>query len=191
MDLPSERTGSNRSTWTRRAVLRGGVAAVGATALTAGSANAQLTEEAIIPVQDDYEQGLTGFFVHVGQTTDPMDANASDFCEFTSWPDDEILAFDARLIDRTAEPEEAEITLYLNDEVPVAPGTLFVVNDAQQCDDNYVGLQLERLGVEEVGDVAESTPTETTNGFGDGPGPLAALAGLLGAGWLLGRDRER
>lgn len=200
MTDPNEATrerGSRR--YTRRRLLRGGIAA-GAVALGVGSAAGQepVTAHGILPVRGEIDQELTGFFLHLGGQIDPEVSTVDDFCQNVDWTEGDILAYDARLIDRTAEPEVSEVVLYLSQQVPVRPGLLFIVNRVDQCSDNYLALELSRIGVTDIESLpseqtpaATSTPTDSSNGFGDGFGPAAALASLLGGGWLLNRNRDR
>jgi hypothetical protein len=195
--------------WTRRDLLRSGLA-TSATLAGAGLASGQETTEAgddiltpaVIGEQQEYDQSVVGFFIHVGGEVDPIDASVDDECDFASWPQDRTVAYDAEMIDRTAEPQQSSITLYLRQRVDVVPGTLFIVNNVVPCDSGYVGLRLERIGVE-TGFRGNSGAETTVAGGGGGDAPnttatdgtgfgvLGALAGALGAGWLLGRDRER
>ncbi|MDS0260435.1 hypothetical protein NDI56_13605 [Haloarcula sp. S1CR25-12] len=153
---------------------------------------------AVIPEQQQYDQTVTGFFIHIGPGVDPTEASVADNCEFVDWTNDETLAYDARLIDRKADPEETRITLYLNDRVAVEPGMLFIINDREQCQSGYLGIYLEPVGI----DLAQLrsrdfTPSPAGGGGGGGVGAAgpglgiaSGLAGLLGAGWLFGRRRE-
>ena len=86
-------------------------------------------------------------------------------------------------------------------------GALYVVNNATQCAEGYVGIQIEQLNREGSGvlgtrNVGDETPAgaagedeggdgdDSTGVFGPGFGVLGALTGLLGGGWLAHRRRE-
>jgi len=153
-------------------------------------------QKAVIPEQQQYGQSVTGFFVHIGPGVDPTEASVADNCEFVDWANDETLAYDAQLIDRKADPEQTSITLYLNDRVEVEPGMLFIINDREQCQSGYLGIYLEQTGVN-LAQLRSQDFTPNPENEGDGSGGVGAagpgmgvasgLAGLLGAGWLLGR----
>lgn len=190
--------------WTRRDLLRSGLAA-SVTLAGAGVASGQETTDddgdiltpAVIGEQDEFDQSVIGFFIHVGGEVDPVDASVDDECDFASWPQDRTVAYDAEMIDRTAEPQQSAITLYLRQRVEVVPGTLFIVNNVVPCDSGYVGIRLERIGARPefrddggatVGGGADEPDATPANG--PGFGILGALAGALGAGWLRHRNRS-
>jgi len=193
--------GGERRRWSRRAVLRSvaGVGAVGTVGLAAGQTGTDGgtqggQQKAVIPEQQQYGQSVTGFFVHIGPEVDPTEASVSDQCDFVDWADDETLAYDAQLIDRKAEPQQTQITLYLHERVEVEPGMLFIVNDREQCESGYLGIYLEQTGVNLAQlRSRDFTPNPENQGGGSlgaagpGMGVLGGLAGLLGGGWLLGR----
>ncbi len=199
--------GGEHRRWSRRAVLRSAAAGVGAVGTAGVAAGHQETDgggaqggqrRAVIPEQQQYDQTVTGFFVHIGPGVDPLESSVADNCDFVDWTDDETLAYDAQLIDRKADPEQTQITLYLNDRVDVEPGLLFIVNDREQCESGYLGLYLEPVGIN-LAQLRSRDFTPSPEG-GDGGGGLGAagpglgvasgLAGLLGGGWLYGRRRE-
>ncbi|WP_262179485.1 hypothetical protein [Haloarcula laminariae] len=192
--------------WSRRAVLRS--VAVGAGALgTAGLAAGQTEtdgggdqggqQRAVIPEQQQYDQTVTGFFIHIGPGVDPTEAGVADQCDFVDWADDETLAYDAQLIDRKADPEQTQITLYLHERVEVEPGALFIINNREQCRSGYLGIYLEPVGINlaqlRSRDFTPNPETQDGGGgvgaAGPGMGVASGLAGLLGTGWLLGRRR--
>lgn len=224
-------SGRDEHLWTRRKTLRAGAAVVGAaravgiasgTQEGANETEATTTEtdegtetvgeleegrvRAVIPEQQQYDQQVTGFWIHIGQEVDPIEAGVDDECEFVDWSNEETLAYDAFLIDRSAEPNEQQITLYLHERFDVEAGTLFIINDRTQCQSGYLGITIEQVGM----DIAAirrrdgATPTGGqggTDGQGDGGGDGAAsngpgfgvpsgLAGAAGAGWLLRRRRD-
>lgn len=211
MSGPDDSRETGHRQWRRRTVLRSVAAGLG-TAGTAGVASAQAgtaTEadgqvgmrRAVILEQPNYDQTVTGFFVQFGAEIDPIESSVDDDCEYVSWGDDETLAYDARLIDRTADPETQQITVYLHASIAgdIEPGMLFIVNDRQQCESGYLGVELEHVGINLAQlRSRDFTPTEPEGaGGGDedggigaggpGLGVLSGLAGLCGAGWLAGR----
>ncbi|MBX0286970.1 hypothetical protein [Haloarcula salinisoli] len=193
-----------RRRWCRRAVLQSvaGIGAVGTAGVAAGqtetgggSQGGQ--QKAVIPEQQQYGQSVTGFFVHIGPGVDPTEASVADQCDFVDWSNDETLAYDAQLIDREADPEQTQITLYLDDRVDVEPGMLFIINDREQCESGYLGIYLEQTGVN-LAQLRSRDFTPNPENQGDGGGVGAAgpgvgvasgLAGLLGGGWLYGQRR--
>jgi len=75
----------------------------------------------------------------------------------------------------------------------VEPGMLFIVNDREQCESGYLGIYLEQTGVNLAQlRSRDFTPNNQDGGGAAGPGMgvVSGLAGLLSAGWLLGRRRE-
>jgi len=197
-----------RSTTSRRTVLRGLGVAFGGVAMSTGTAAASqergVTARAVIPQQEQFEaEVLPGFFVHVDPRTVPLEAQVSDECEYATWPPSQSRAYDIWLIGRKANEQGSQrTTLYVADDRTIPGGALYVVNNATQCADGYVGIQIEQLNREGSGvlgtrNVDEETPADTGAGDGDdqtevfGPGfdIVGALAGLLGAGWLANRKR--
>ncbi|WP_225335725.1 PGF-CTERM sorting domain-containing protein [Halomicrobium urmianum] len=192
---------------TRRSVLRTCAAGLGLAAGATSVASAQeddALQDAVIPAQEQqFDQNLVGFWIHIGATVDPLEASISDRCDFVDWGDDDTLAYDAQLIDKTADPEQSSITLYLNQKVDISPGTLFIINENVECESGYMGVRLERVGMDlqDVRAAEPASPTETVDdgegggaegpvdGAGPGFGVAGALAGLTGAGWLL-RKRD-
>lgn len=189
-------SGATGGRYTRRRLLKSGVATVGGLAvvgsgLAAGQSN-DITTDAVIVEQDEFEQNLLGFWIHIQGEVSANDAAAiDDDCEAVDWSNDETVGYDAKLIDRTADPQSATITLYLNERVEITPGDLFIINNRQQCRSGYVGIQIERISAN-PGVSADSTAADETPASGDGAGfgAISALAGALGAGWLLNRRRE-
>jgi hypothetical protein len=192
---------------TRRSVLAKSAATVGAGAAAAsgfvgasGPAAAQITEAAAIPEPTKWDDNtnFAGFMVHVGESLSPEQERVAAECELVSsdtWPPDEMLAYDARLINRKDDStEQAETTLYIGDGANVTAGKLYIVNRFNRCDSDFLGVSLEQIGLSDVGvDVEEderpnAATTATDDGgsaaFGPGFGPLAATAALLGRGAL-------
>jgi len=199
---------------TRRAALAGtatalgaGVTGAGTLAGASGVTAAQVTEAAAIPrpAQWGDDTNFAGFMIHVGGSLSPEQERVAADCELISsdtWPPDEMLAYDAQLINRKDDStEQAETTLYIGEAADVTPGKLYIVNRFNRCDSDFLGVSLEQIGLSEVNvDVeADERPNAETTGvseggsgaFGPGFGLVASLAGLLGGGALLRRrDRE-
>lgn len=131
-------------------------------------------------------------------------------CDFREWPPESVASHDATLINRTeSDTPEVDTTLYTSAEANVEEDGPYLVNSAQECESDYVGVELvsvegadreENDQVEEV----EGDPTETGPGgdgvaggdagdetAADGPGfgALAAVAAVVG-GVLFGRRGE-
>ncbi|WP_276273327.1 hypothetical protein [Haloarcula litorea] len=181
--------------YSRRSVLAGAGAALGTLAVGTGAADARAETKAVVAEGDETENDLTGFFVHVGPTTSPIDAQVAAGCAFADWSDDATTAYDVTLVDR-AEPEYAryERTAYVPDSVQLPPGSLFVVNSQERCTEGYVGVRLLQIGSDRLeaaasGDVPDRTAADGTGASGPGFGVLAALGGLVGWG-ALERRRE-
>jgi PGF-CTERM protein len=220
MTRKSDVSGRAERLWTRRETLRAGAAAVGA-AVTVGVASGTQEEttetdegtqtvgeveegrvRAVIPEQQQYDQTVTGFWIHIGPEVDPVESSVDDDCEFVDWSDEETLAYDAFLIDRSAEPNEQQITLYLHERFDIEAGTLFIVNNQTQCQSGYLGITIEQVGMDiaalrrregatPTGDQAEAGG-EGDGAAADGPGfgVVSSLAGVAGAGWLLRRRQN-
>jgi hypothetical protein len=215
MTRQSEDADQPEARLTRRRVLRSAAAGAGVAGTAGVAAGQQGTAgggetgtdggdtqggqiRAVIPEQQQYDQTVTGFFIHIGPGVDPLESSVADNCGFVDWANDETLAYDAMLIDRKADPEETSITMYLNDRVEIDAGMLFIVNDIETCQSGYLGLYLERVGIN-LAQLRSRDFTPNPDG-GDGGGGLGAagpgmgvasgVAGLLGAGWLLGKRRE-
>jgi len=223
--LPRDETrtsdGPRPDSVSRRDVL-GGVATLGASAVGAGTlagasgvASAQITQAAAIPEVTRWEnENLAGFMIHVGGATSPAQVRAAEGCVAPgsdTWPPDEMLAYDAMLINRKlGDTPEAETTLYIGASVEVLPGQLYLINRFDRCDSGFVGVSLEQIGRSDVsagsGQQANGGPvadveederprdlgtTQTPDATGPGFGVVASLVGLLGGGALLrSRDRE-
>ena len=149
--------------------------------------------------------------IHIGESLSPEQERVAADCELVSsdtWPPDEMLAYDAMLINRKDDStEQSEATLYIGENADVTAGKLYIVNRFNRCDSDFPGVALEQIGLSDVNvdeatdrpaaTAAEDEPADATTadedgggGFGEtGPGfgPAAAAAGLLGAGALLRR----
>ena len=218
MSSPAEPSGDsdgNGRRCSRRTVLRGGVAALGAATGLGGVATAQeftpsdgITTKAVIIEQEQYED-LTGLFLHVEGETSPIDAAVSDQCDYVNWDDRATSAYDVVVLDRNqADVPQARTTLYLHQRVEVPPGALWVIDSQEPCGGGYVGIMIEQIGATELeaGLSSDLSPTETegvandaggagsgdasSGALGHGFGWLAGAGGLLGGGWLLRRETE-
>lgn len=191
---------------TRRGLLRRagagvGVAATSGVGLATGQETPSLTTRGIVQEQEVYEQDVTGFWIHLAEELDPAPSGISNYCGFPDWTEEGSNAYDAQMIDRTADPEQQQIAIYLQEATDVAPGALFIVNESQSCEEGYVGLELERVGADLAAVWAQEPGTQTpasdgggaqpaTGETGPGFGVVSGLAGLAGLGWLLGRERS-
>ena len=176
----------------RRAVLSGVGAALGCAVLGSRDVRARTTTKAVIADGDETENDMTGFFVHVGDSTSPTEAQVATDCSFADWEADTV-AYDVTLVDR-ADPEYAEYerTVYVPDTTDIPPGSLFVVNSQERCTDGYVGVRLERLGSDQLeaalsGDI-DTAAADGSSASGPGFGVVGALAALVGWGALSDRS---
>lgn len=205
--MVSEATAGNHSSRavTRRAVLRrSAVAATGAAAFVR-RASAQITRTGVVPSPERWaDENLAGFLIHVGPEPSPESPATPPECEFEDWPPGEISRYNATLVNRKQDdtPEE-DTTLFVDADVTVAPGQLYLISSFGRCESRYVGLALEQIGRTDVAggeggpvvDVEEDEQpnTETADGtgvVGPGFGTLTALAGAAGlGGWLAKRRR--
>lgn len=202
MNQPAhDETGAQRDV-ARRAVLAGGAATVAGLVGVAGTASAQITETAVVAVPERWrDENLAGFMIHVGGEADGVRTREAANCGYQDWPPDEILAYDAQLINRKVpETPESNVEFHLPGEVDVTPGALFLVNQFGECPNGYFGVSVERIGQADdelgAGPVADVEQDERPNtaspgagAIGPGFGAVATLAGILGAG-LLGRWRD-
>lgn len=142
--------------YARRTVLRSGAAAIGlgvggvAAGQETTNSGSNITTLGVTLEQEQFGQGIRGFWIHVGGEVDPIQASVADQCDIVDWNDRETRAYDATLVDRTADPEQARITLYLHARVDLDPGTLFIVNDVVPCRSGYVGVSLEQIGADRI-----------------------------------------
>lgn len=130
-------------------------------------------------------------------------------CDFREWPPESVASHDATLINRTeTDSPEVDTTLYTSADANVEEDGPYLVNSAQECESDYVGVELvtvegaDREDNDQVEEV-EGDPTETGPGgdgvaggdaagdetAADGPGfgVVATATGLLGGGALLRR----
>lgn len=198
---------------TRRSLLANSAATLGTGAVAAsgfvgasGVTAAQITEAGAIPDPAKWgdDTDFAGFMIHVGGSLSPERERVAADCELAgsdTWPPDEMLAYDAQLINRKDDAtEQAETTLYVGETANVTAGKLYIVNRFDRCDGGFLGVSLEQIGLSDVNVAGDGQPTAGTTtadeggsgAFGPGFGPLAAVAGLLGGGALLRRrDGER
>lgn len=156
-----------------------------------GTPETSITTQAAIRDPEEIDQGVGGFWIHLAEQLEPYEASVADRCAAITWSDLEAMAFDATLIDRQAEPEQLQITVFLHDAVEVRGGELFIVNEVDECDGEFLAVELERIGAPEIQvgpratDLGGGAPT--TEGEGPEFGALAALGGLVGGDWLARR----
>lgn len=187
-------TPENQPSQRRRTFLTG----IGAAAATvaAPSVSAQesetgiFTEAAIPDSAPTFDgDGYVGLFVHVSGPGEDKPSQGVDSCSFAG--DGTLVTWDAVLVDKTGESAQESTTLHAKQGAEgLQGGSLFVVNDQQDCGDGFVQVSLEKVGASKV-DYEGTTSTDGEDGEGTvdvpGFGPVAALAGVLGAGWLAKR----
>lgn len=187
-------TSEDKLSQTRRTFLTG----IGAAAATAATPRVAAQEsgtgvftEAAIPDsaptfdRDDY----VGLFVHISGPGADKSSQGVDSCSFAG--DGTLVTWDAVLVDKTGESAKESTTLHAKQGAEgLQGGRLFVVDEQQGCGDGFVQVSLEQVGASKV-DYKGTTSTDGEGGEGDidapGFGPVAALAGVLGAGWLAKR----
>lgn len=131
------------------------VLGAGTTGLAGGTRRRQeesgITAQAAIVRPDGVEQSLAGFFVHVSDRVNPLQAQVSDQCGAVDWDPQATLQYDSTLINRQEERHTSyQVPLYVPDRIDLRGGELFVVNNEQPCQSAYVGLQLEQIGAQFV-----------------------------------------
>lgn len=185
----------------RRAILRRtgivGASSVGA-ALLARDAEAarqeRVTRRFITPRVDRFEDNYEGQWL---QVTDPVDETTEvvDDCEFANWSSDETQAYDALLLDRRTGSEAAvQITAYANGtKTDLRESSVFIINDTDDCDEEFIGLDVEWVPLQAVsGKAPGPTVTETGGSGTPGPGVLGALAAVSAAVFLRAlRERRK
>lgn len=147
------------SNYTRRSVLTaaGTVLSMGTTGLAGGTRRRQeesgITAPAAIVRPDGVEQdqSLTGFFIHVSDRINPLQAQVSERCGSIDWDPQSTLQYDAVLINRQEERHTSYQTpLYVPGRINLRGGELFVVNTEEPCPSGYVGLEIEQIGAQFV-----------------------------------------
>lgn len=169
---------------------------------------AQIQQRAIVPrVGQPFQGEYVGQFVIFTDPTPDEEVSPAVVgeCDFANWSPAETRGYQGLLLDRlTDDPVSTEIPMYTNankERVPV--GTSFVVGRAEPCAEDFLGLELEAVPVEQfepdydtqANPLLEEEPGPTVSPVEDGEteapgqpglGVGAALAGL-GGGVLLGR----
>lgn len=184
---------------TRRRVLAGAATALGAGASAGfvGDASAQILQPALVPTPERWsDANLTGFMVHLGGRISPTTPDEIPACDFADWPPDEAYAYDAALINHEGpDTQEEDVEVYLDWNLNVDPGDLFIVNTSTRCDTDYVGLQLEQIGRRFLATARDPAGETTADGDSGQTGPgFGAVEGLLaatGLGGLLAWRRSR
>ncbi|WP_254542989.1 hypothetical protein [Halomarina pelagica] len=195
----------------RRTLLAG----VGATLLGAGSASAQengsgngtnatgdgaeerVDTSAIMPERPAGENtDYTGMFVHLTNKLKNVDVQGIEQCEVANWDPDETEVFEIQLVDKVGNREEIYgSSMYFPNNLNLAPGQLFVIDNQQPCTNGYLGVQLSEILAENVtrGFAGNGTRAEGEEGggssgaFGPGFGPVGALGGIAAVGYALAR----
>ncbi len=197
-------TEDSRSSVSRRGFLR----AVGAAGVAGGlgvgalasvpTAEAQYTVNAVVAEAEGFTDDYAGLFVHVGEeSTGELRVEDVDGCAIEGWPPEELSARDGSLIDRKGDDEAESIPahVYLIADSAVSTGSLFVIDRALDCPEEYVGLELEAIGAAVAVDTSTPAPeggSPTGGGPASGPGfgVVGALAGVGGFAGLAGLLRS-
>lgn len=157
----------------RRALLRS-IAATGALAAGAGTMGIQtagaqdLKKGAVIPTVEEFEGNYTGQWIEVNEETsapgDPVGG-----CDAAEWSPDETQAYTGYLMDRRGGSEpiiELTVLSEAGDPGP-EPDTTFIVNEATECGNDFVFLD---LNVVSIRSVAGEPAGPEADGDGDGGG---------------------
>lgn len=186
--------------YTRRSILRGGAASIGAFAAIPGVVTGrQVTQTAVIPSPEPWaDDNLAGFMIHVGGSQSPVESNEAE-CDYENWPPEQPVAYEATIINRKdAETPEQDINLFIAEDVDIPPGALYLINTFERCESGYIGVQIERIGRRDVqlsnasdapvadveDDSRPNTQTGPSGAIGPGFGALAAIAAVVGGGLL-------
>lgn len=92
-------------------------------------------------------------------------------CDFRDWPPDEVESHEARLVNRHDEETPAEpTTLYVSADVDAEGDAPYVINMHEDCETDYVGVELETVeGARERDDDPEEVTEDDPQEEGDGP----------------------
>lgn len=134
-------------------------------------------------------------FLHVGETTPgELDASTLQNCTFTSWSPEDVTYREGTLVDHIGEEiQRVPTTVYTNAAEDLPTGSLWVINNTEECPDEYIGLQLEQVGAAVPGNLtATDTPAEGAGAGGPGFGALGTVvaAGVGGLLALLRGEKE-
>lgn len=174
---------------TRRRFLAGAAGATGAALVggagVAGAATEQITPTMIIPAADQFEDNYTGQFLTVlgrdSRQGDPADVHEA--CNDVPWSEEETEVNRGQLTDRRSdEPFAVRLPVFVDGQrEPITEDTLFMINNAETCGDEYVTIQTTSVRLRALrGDAPGPSVTETeTESFGTGFG---LAAGAFGAG---------
>lgn len=188
----------------RRELLRSigaaGAVATGAGAVGAQPANAQeqdLRKGAVITTVDEFEDNYTGQWVELNEETsapgDPVEG-----CDAAEWSAGETQAYTGFLMDRRGGSSpiiELDVLTEAGDPGP-EPDTTFIVNEARECENDFVFLDLRVVPIRSV--AGEPAGPEVDDGGGDGGGSnstpgfgVGVAAASLGAAAGIRAIRDR
>lgn len=184
----------------RRRILSaaGGAVAGGALATGAASGQPRVTRRAMIPLADELAEGdYADLFLHVGEKTPgELDASTLRNCTFSSWSPEGVTYRQGTLVDHIGdETQRVPSTVYTNEAEDLPTGSLWIINNTEQCPEGYVGLQLEQVGAAVEGNLTGTDANGDEGGAGAfGPGfgavGVAAAAGVGGLLALLRGEKE-
>jgi len=157
--------------------------AVGASAVGLGASavglggledqDTRVTRLFIVPRVDEFEDNYVGQWLSVTGTTEPHE-EVADNCAFANWEAGTSIAYDALLLDKRSEvPLSISMVAYGDSEPDeVREDTVFIVNIAEVCNDQWIGLS------------CESVPQRAV--VGEPPGPTVdETQGPVGLGGLV------
>lgn len=174
---------------------------------------AQIYTRAIVPrVGEPYEGQYVGQYILFTDPTpdDEVDPAIVGECDFAEWEQSETRGYQGLLVDRlTDEPRGVEIPMYTNGtKERVDVGETFIVNRVESCGEDFIGVELEAVPVEQfrpnydtdenplVGEEPGPGVSPTQDGDAEGPGQpgfgiVAAVVGLGVAGLVRTLIRDR
>jgi len=100
----------------------------------------------IVPRVDEFEDNYVGQWLSVTGTTEPHE-EVADNCAFANWEAGTSIAYDALLLDKRSEvPLSISMVAYGDSEPDeVREDTVFIVNSAEVCNDQWIGLSCESV----------------------------------------------
>lgn len=189
---------------TRRTVLAGvgGLAAAVAGGGVASAADPELPRTVIVPAVSEFEGSYVGQFLTVYEPTQETDASPAEVheaCQELPWPESATAANVGQLTDRLSDqPLAVRVPVYVDSrQTDLVEDALFVINNAERCQGEYVRLDVEWVTTRSVAGkppgptVADDEAALAETEGEDGPGFGLATAGL-GVGsaivlWALGK----
>lgn len=177
----------------------------GQTTTTEPEGEAQIQQRAVIPrVGQPFEGEYVGQFVIFTDPTPRDDVTPAIVgeCDFANWAPEDTRGYQGLLLDRlTDDPVSTEIPMYTNgnkERVPV--GTSFIVGRTESCSDDFLGLEVESVPVQQfepdydtqdnplIGEESGPTVSPVEGGETEAPGQpglgVGAALGGIGAALL-------